>query len=86
MKILCVTVLTSMDADDLEEMGVRSDVTVEQLVVKRAMNAMHAGIDGVIASAKEARAIKNSTNGKLMVVSPGIRRDGSDRHDQKRVL
>ena len=85
MKILCVTVLTSMDADDLAEMGVRSDVSVEQLVVHRAVKAMEAGIDGVIASALEAEAIKKRTDGKLMVVTPGIRREGSPTHDQKRV-
>jgi orotidine-5'-phosphate decarboxylase len=84
-KILCVTVLTSMDADDLEEMGVRADVTVEELVVNRALRAMKAGIDGVIASAHEVEAIKQRSDGKLMVVAPGIRREGSPRHDQKRV-
>jgi len=84
MKILCVTILTSMDADDLAEMGVRSDISVEQLVVSRAVKAMEAGIDGVIASALEVEAIKKLT-GKLMVVTPGIRREGSPTHDQKRV-
>ncbi len=85
MKILCVTVLTSMDATDLEEMGFKSDITVEDVVIRRSLRALEVGVDGVIASALEATAIKSKTEGKLMVVSPGIRRAGSDHHDQKRV-
>jgi orotidine-5'-phosphate decarboxylase len=85
LKILCVTVLTSMDAEDIAEMGVRSDVSVEDLVVHRALKALNLGVDGVIASAKEVESIKNKTAGKLMVVTPGIRREGNPVHDQKRV-
>ncbi len=85
LKILCVTVLTSMDADDILEMGFKPGVRVEDLVVHRALKAMNLGVDGVIASAQEAATIKHQTHNKLMVVSPGIRREGSPSHDQKRV-
>ncbi len=85
MKLLCVTVLTSMDAVDLQEMGYPSDITVEDLVTRRSLLALDAGIDGVIASALEVTAIKSKTDHKLMVVTAGIRRAGSDHHDQKRV-
>ena len=85
MKILCVTVLTSMDSDDLSEMGVKSDITVADLVTRRAVKAMEAGIDGVIASAHEVEAIKTRTDRKLMVVTPAIRPDGAPWDDQKRV-
>ena len=85
MKIFCVTVLTSMDAEDLQEMGFKSDVTVEDLVIRRAIQALEIGVDGVIASALEAAAIKGRTANRLIVVAPGIRRVGSDHHDQKRV-
>jgi orotidine-5'-phosphate decarboxylase len=84
MKILCVTVLTSMDAQDLEEMGFPPTMTVEKLVVHRAVKAMRLGIDGVIASAKEAKSIKEETRGKIMIVAPGIRPVGAALNDQKR--
>lgn len=85
LKILCVTVLTSMDAEDIQEMGFPPTMTVEDLVIYRAVKAMNLGVDGVIASAKEATKIKERTEGKIMIVTPGIRSDGDDHGDQKRV-
>jgi orotidine-5'-phosphate decarboxylase len=86
LKILCVTVLTSMDAEDIHEMGYAPTMTVEELVIHRAVKAMEIGIDGVIASALEASKIKSlSSTGKLMVVSPAIRPLGSPIDDQKRI-
>jgi orotidine-5'-phosphate decarboxylase len=82
LKILCVTVLTSMDAEDIKEMGFQCDV--EALVLARATKALNAGCDGVIASAREATMIRARTNNKLMIVSPGIRPTGSAPDDQKR--
>jgi len=82
LKLFAVTVLTSMDEDDLKEMGY-SETTVEQLVLFRAEKALAAGCDGVISSAREAQQIK-SKFGKLLVVTPGIRPDGSPENDQKR--
>lgn len=83
LKILCVTVLTSMDAEDIKEMGF--DCDVKRLVISRAVKALNAGCDGVIASALEAPEIRRETGGKLMIVSPGIRLEGSSADDQKRV-
>src|SRR5262249_57976175 len=83
LKILCVTVLTSMDADDVKEMGFPCDV--EELVLARAKKALDAGVDGVIASAREAAAIRKQTSNKLMIVTPGIRPQDSASDDQKRV-
>jgi orotidine-5'-phosphate decarboxylase len=85
IKILCVTILTSMDAEDIQEMGFPPTMTVEELVIHRAMKAMMIGIDGVIASALEASKIKDLFSGKLMVVSPAIRPLGSPAEDQKRI-
>lgn len=82
MKLFTVTVLTSWDKSDLIEMGY-SDHTVEQLVLFRAKMALNAGCDGVIASGHEAKALKALSN-KLMVITPGIRPDGSREDDQKR--
>ncbi len=83
MKILGVTVLTSMDAEDIKEMGF--ECSVEDLVVARARRALEVGVDGVVASALEAAELRKQTNNKLMIVSPGIRPSGGARHDQKRV-
>jgi len=82
MKLFTVTVLTSWDKSDLLEMGYSSH-NVEQLVLFRAKMALEAGCDGVIASGQEAKAIKTLSN-KLLVITPGIRPDGSSEDDQKR--
>ncbi len=86
LKLFTVTVLTSMDEDDIHEMGY-TDHSVEQLVVFRAQKALDAGCDGVISSAREAKEIKKlaTDRGKsLLVITPGIRPDGSPEDDQKR--
>jgi orotidine-5'-phosphate decarboxylase len=82
LKVLCVTVLTSMDAEDIKEMGFQCNV--EELVMARATKALEVGCDGVIASALEAPSIRKMAGNKLMIVSPGIRPGGSAPDDQKR--
>jgi orotidine-5'-phosphate decarboxylase len=82
LKVFTVTVLTSMDLDDIKEMGY-TEHSVAELVLFRAKKALEAGCDGVIASGQEAREIKQLTN-KLRVITPGIRPDGSPEDDQKR--
>ena len=84
LKLFTVTVLTSMDAGDIAEMGYTNH-SVEELVLFRAKKALEAGCDGVIASGQEARKIKELTGGKLLVVTPGIRPEGYGAGDQKRV-
>ena len=84
MKILAVTVLTSLDKSDLEEMGYRGEVG--QLVLERAGDALAAGCDGVIASGLEASGIKSNYGETLRAVTPGIRRAGGDMRDQKRTV
>lgn len=83
MKLFTVTVLTSMDIDDIREMGYTNH-SVEQLVLSRAKMALNAGCDGVIASGHEARQIKELTHGKLLVATPGIRESAAKQDDQKR--
>jgi orotidine-5'-phosphate decarboxylase len=83
LKLLCVTVLTSMDRDDMAEMGYANH-TVEQLVLFRARKALEAGCDGVIASGLEVRKIKEMSRNALLVVTPGIRDEDSPLDDQKR--
>ena len=83
LKLFTVTVLTSMDAADIAEMGY-TDTSVEELVLFRARKALEAGCDGVIASGHEAAKIKELSGHKLLVVTPGIRDDDSPQDDQKR--
>lgn len=85
MKILAVTVLTSLDRGDLDEAMIR-DGAVPDIVVERAGRAFAAGADGVIASPHEAAAIRAlpEANGKL-IVTPGVRPAGSASGDQKRI-
>ena len=84
MKILAVTVLTSFDQRDLDEMGAAK--TVEELVLARARGALESGCDGVIASGHEAAALKAEFGNRLLVVTPGIRPAGADAGDQKRTV
>jgi orotidine-5'-phosphate decarboxylase len=85
MKILAVTVLTSFDQRDLEEMGATR--STEELVLARARGALDTGCDGVIASGLEARRLKAEFGDKLLVVTPGIRAvDERPADDQKRTV
>lgn len=85
MKILAVTVLTSLDRADLDA-SCYKDGAVPDLVIERAAKAMDAGADGVIASPQEAAMIRAlpEAAGKL-IVTPGVRPAGADLGDQKRV-
>ncbi len=82
--LLGVTVLTSMDAEDLKEAGYSDDP--ETLVLKRARQACEAGMGGVVASAAEAAAIRRAVGPDMAVVTPGIRPAGAEKGDQKRVM
>lgn len=83
-RILAVTFLTSVDRDDLDA-GLIQDGDVSELVLERAARAFAAGADGVIASPKEAAALRAlpEADGKL-IVTPGVRPDGAELGDQKR--
>ena len=84
LKILAVTVLTSLDDADLQEMGF--PVSVEKLVVQRARKAMEAGCHGVIASGQEARKIREMAGDHLLIVTPGIRTGRASADEQKRAV
>ncbi|MGD0499015.1 MAG: orotidine-5'-phosphate decarboxylase [Bryobacteraceae bacterium] len=83
LKLLTVTILTSMDATDVAELGYTQH-SVEDLVLRRSRMALEAGCDGVIASGHEVKAIKEISQGRLLVVTPGIREDDAPQDDQKR--
>ena len=85
LKILAVTVLTSLDRGDLDDLGF--DCDVERLVLSRARRALQAGCDGVISSGLEASALKRELGSRLLVVTPGIRPvENRTVDDQKRTV
>jgi orotidine-5'-phosphate decarboxylase len=83
LKLLAVTVLTSMDDRDLADTGYAA--TARDLVIRRAVQASEAGIDGIVCSAAEAAAIRPLVRPGMAIVTPGIRPSGSAAGDQKRV-
>lgn len=84
-KVIGVTVLTSMSESQFkEELGVQRDL--RKHVVELAKLAEKAGLDGVVASAMEARDIRKNTNPNFLIVTPGIRPAWSEKQDQARVL
>jgi orotidine-5'-phosphate decarboxylase len=82
LRILSVTVLTSLDASDIKDLGF--DCSVKELVLHRAKNALREGCDGVIASGQEAEAIREFAGERLLIVTPGIRPHGASIDDHKR--
>jgi orotidine-5'-phosphate decarboxylase len=85
LKILAVTVLTSLDRGDLDDLGFACDV--EKLVISRARRAFEAGCDGVVASGLELPALRRAVDRRLLVVTPGIRPvENRPADDQKRVV
>lgn len=84
LKLLAVTVLTTLDQSDLEEQGI-PETTPAGLVVGRARMAEMAGFDGVIASGQEAAAVRAETGPNFLIVTPGIRLPGAEAGDQTRV-
>ena len=85
LKILAVTVLTSLDRGDLDDLGFHCDV--DELVLSRARRALAAGCDGVISSGLEAPRIRQELGGRILVVTPGIRPvENRPMDDQKRTV
>ena len=85
LQILAVTVLTSMDNEDLKQMGIGLDV--EDLVLERAKLAISSGCDGVIASGLEVQTLRQTLGNEATIVTPGIRPpDSSVIDDQKRIV
>lgn len=83
-KLLAVTVLTSMNTQTLSETGINT--TPLQQVVRLGRLAMHAGADGLVCSAHELTALRDALGDTPELIVPGIRPDGDETHDQKRVM
>jgi orotidine-5'-phosphate decarboxylase len=85
LKILAVTVLTSLDEQDLKDLGFACDP--KTLVLSRAKRALQIGCDGVISSGLEARELRRSLGDRLLIITPGIRPVvNRTTDDQKRVV
>jgi orotidine-5'-phosphate decarboxylase len=85
VKVLAVTVLTSLDRGDLDDLGFAVDV--EKLVLSRARRALEAGCDGVVSSGLEAPMLREFIDHRLLVVTPGIRPvENKPVDDQKRTV
>lgn len=82
--VLGVTVLTSMDDQDVKDAGYERDAA--GLVALRAGQAREAGIGGIVASPHEAEMVRSILGPKMAIVTPGIRPAGSEKGDQKRVM
>ena len=82
--LLAVTVLTSMNEQDVLDAGYEYDP--HTLVLRRAEQALAAGMGGIVCSAEEAAAVRGIVGPDMAVVTPGIRPIGADRGDQRRVV
>lgn len=82
--LLGVTVLTSMDEQDVIDAGYEYDP--HTLVLRRAEQARAAGMGGIVCSAEESSAVRKIVGPDMAIVTPGIRPAGSDKGDQKRVM
>ena len=83
LKVLGVTILTSLDNKSLKEIG--HTKTVEQLVLKQAIVVKKSGCDGIVCSANEAKMIRKKYK-NFLIITPGIRMLGDNFNDQARVM
>ena len=84
LKVLCVTLLTSLDADEVKQIY-GYDGPLTDFVARRAASAVEDGCDGVIAAPTEVAAIRAAAPAHCLIVTPGIRPKGADSNDQKRI-
>ena len=82
--MLAVTVLTSLNEDDLKRVGIDGEVADQ--VVRLALLTKEAGMDGVVASPHEVADIRDACGRRFVIVTPGIRPFDSNRNDQQRVM
>ena len=82
--LIGVTVLTSMNNDDLLAMGIKEEIAT--MVPRMAKNAKKFGLDGVVCSPHEAALLREQLGEDFVLVTPGIRLAGRETHDQKRIM
>lgn len=82
--LIAVTLLTSMSEQELKQLGI--DKPLSQLVEQLARSAISSGLDGVVCSAQEACALRNSLGASILLVTPGIRPEWASSDDQQRIV
>ncbi|WP_196605124.1 orotidine-5'-phosphate decarboxylase [Pectinatus haikarae] len=82
-KLIAITVLTSMDGDDWDGLGMH--MPIDEQAVRLALLSKDAGLDGVVASPHEAARIRRACGKNFMIVTPGVRPTGSTADDQSRI-
>lgn len=82
--LIGVTVLTSMSNEELQRIGI--NISAAEQVTRLAALTQQAGLDGVVCSAQEARALKQAHGQSFKLITPGIRPVGTDKGDQHRVM
>lgn len=82
--LIAVTVLTSMEQEDLAQMGVT--ITPAEQVTRLAKLTKDSGLDGVVCSSKEASILKQALGAEFLLITPGIRPAGTEHGDQRRVM
>lgn len=85
LRLLAVTVLTSLSPDEISTVWGRDILSVRDEVGRLAEQAVQAGMHGVVASALEASWIRSQLDHDFLIVTPGIRPEGSSQDDQSRV-
>jgi orotidine-5'-phosphate decarboxylase len=83
LKLLAVTVLTSFDREDIHDLGYSCEVN--DLVDLRVRKALDSGLEGIVASPLDAARVRRIAGPDMIMVTPGVRSQGSARGDQKRV-
>jgi orotidine-5'-phosphate decarboxylase len=83
-KLIAVTLLTSMNQEDIRDLGI--DATPEQMVLRLATMAKESGLDGVVCSAMETEILRKQLGNKFCLVTPGIRPPAASLDDQSRVM
>lgn len=83
-QLIAVTVLTSMGREDLRDIGL--DIEPVEHVKRLAKLTQESGLDGVVCSAQEAKILREILNADFALVTPGIRPEGSNADDQKRIV
>ncbi len=84
-KLIGVTVLTSLNDEDLGEIGFTSDKSTKEHAASLAQLAQRSGLDGVVCSSFDVEMIKSATSHEFLTIVPGIRPAGADVGDQKRI-
>jgi orotidine-5'-phosphate decarboxylase len=82
--LIAVSILTSTDQQGLDQIGIRK--TPAQAVMDLTALSLECGLDGMVCSALEAEAIRNQFGPEPLLVTPGIRPEGSDSNDQQRIM